>query len=147
MLQHRPLKNSKQIKMIIKCSVKKNVIYWLNHIGIQIQEIFPSKLAHPINKRVLCTRLFIGFTILSENIFCIWKSMWINLYIFHSWLPHSWNIFFFFTSLDDIKVIYVFMTKIWISPISIFVTSVSNFLCDWLLIVWTVAFGQTISPV
>ena len=29
----------------------------------------------------LRTRLFIGFATLSGNISCIWKSMWINLYI------------------------------------------------------------------
>ena len=63
--------------MNLKCSVKKNVIYWLNRIDFQIQKIFPTRLAHPINK--LRTRLFIGFATLSRNICCTWKSMWINL--------------------------------------------------------------------
>ena len=75
-------KNPKQIEMNLKCSVKKNVIYWLNHTDCQIQEIFPSRLANPINKLVLRTHLFIGFATLSRNISCIWKSMWINLYEF-----------------------------------------------------------------
>ena len=67
--------------MNLKCSVKKNVIYWLNPIDLQIQEIFPSRLANPINKLVLRTLLFFGFATLSGNISCIWKSVWINLYV------------------------------------------------------------------
>ena len=35
-------KTSKQMEMNLKCSMKKNVIYWLIHIHFQIQEIFPS---------------------------------------------------------------------------------------------------------
>ena len=71
MLHHRPFKTSNENVLW------KNVIYWLNHIDFQIQEIFPSRLANPINKPVLRTRLFIGFATLSGNI-----SMWINLYLF-----------------------------------------------------------------
>ena len=70
-VSHRPLKASKQIKMNLKCSVIKNLIYCLNHIGFQIQEIFPSRLANPINKLMLRTRLFIRFATLSGNISCI----------------------------------------------------------------------------
>ena len=91
MLQHRPLKTSKEIEMNLKPFVKKNVLYWLNHIDFHIQEIFPLKLANLINKLVLNTRLFIGFATLSGNIFCIWKSMWINLYIL---LYFTWHWFF-----------------------------------------------------
>ena len=40
------------MEMNFKCSVKKNVIYWLIHIDFQIQEIFPERLANLINKRV-----------------------------------------------------------------------------------------------
>ena len=67
--------------MNLKCSMKKNVIYWLNHTDFQLQEIFSSRLANPINKLVIRTRLFIGLASLSGNISCIWKSMLINLYI------------------------------------------------------------------
>ena len=68
---HRLLKTSKQIEMNLKCSVIKNATYLLNHIDFQIQEIFLSRLANPINKHVLRTRLFIGFATLSGNISCI----------------------------------------------------------------------------
>ena len=53
-------------------NVVKNVVYWLIHIDFQIQEIFPERVANPINKR---------FATRSGNISCIWKSMWISLYL------------------------------------------------------------------
>ena len=37
--------------------MKKNVIYWLIHIDFQIQEIFSSRLASPINKLVCLSDL------------------------------------------------------------------------------------------
>ena len=61
----------------------RRLIYWLIHSDFQTQELFPWRLANPINKLVLRTRLFLGCAILSENISCIWKSMWINPYILH----------------------------------------------------------------
>ena len=81
MLQHRPFQNIKADGNEFKMFYEKNVIYWFIHIDFQIQEIFPSRLANPINKLVLRIRLFIGFATLSGNISYICKSIWINLYI------------------------------------------------------------------
>ena len=75
MLQHRPFQNIKtdgnEFKMFYEkeCNIKR-----LIHIDFQIQEIFPSRLANPINKRVRSTSLFIGFATLSENSSCILKT-------------------------------------------------------------------------
>ena len=80
MLQQTLFKKSDRMELNLKCSMKKNVIYWIIHIDFQIQKIYPSRLANPINKLMLHTRLFIGFATLSGNISCIWKSMWINHY-------------------------------------------------------------------
>ena len=85
MLQHRHFQNIKTDGNEFKMFYKKNVIYWLIHNDFQIQEIFPERVANLINKLVLHTRLFIGFATLSGNISCIWKSMWINLYIQEIW--------------------------------------------------------------
>ena len=41
---------------------------------------------------MLRTRLFIGFTTLSGHISCIWKSMWINLFIQELWSYGSGNL-------------------------------------------------------
>ena len=68
------------MEMHLKYYVKKNVMYWLIHTDFKMQEIFPSRLANPINKLALRTCLFIRFATLSGNISCI-LSMWINLYI------------------------------------------------------------------
>ena len=45
------------MKINLKSSMKKN-IYWLINIDFRMQEIFPSRLANPINKHLLRTRLF-----------------------------------------------------------------------------------------
>ena len=81
--------------------VMSRLIYWLIHTDFQIHEIFPSRLANPINKLVLRIRLFIGFATLLRNNSCIWKSMWLNLYIQELWtygsgtlrVVHCWLIF------------------------------------------------------
>ena len=68
MLQHRPFQNIKPDGNEFKMFYKKNVIYWLIHIDLQIHEIFPSRLANPVNKLVLRTRLLSDFATLSGNI-------------------------------------------------------------------------------
>ena len=71
--------------------------------------VFPSRLANSINKLVQHTRLFIGFATLSGNISYIWKSMWINLYLFKYMHCHQFE---FLTGREKILLEEIIKLKI-----------------------------------
>ena len=52
------------------------------HPEFKIEEIFPERVANPINKRVLySTSLFIRFASIEGNVSCVLSLVCINLYI------------------------------------------------------------------
>ena len=75
------------------------------YIDFQIQEIFPERVANPINKRVRSTSLFIGFASLEGNISFIWKPMWFNQYI----------TFFFIEYFKFISICFEVLRSLWSS--------------------------------